>query len=128
VDLRDYEAAPAAVTPCKCVGLPAISFTTLVGGAGAFRFADHVDDANWLPETSEDTKLTFKEKLVPLRIIGIAADGRSELCGTVIFKNILCVTSVMVARYWQLELANGDVLLEDLSIALGQKIDLLVRH
>ncbi len=103
-------------------------FATIVGRVGAFRFADRVEDAIWLPDASEATKRKFTEKLSPLRIIGAAADGRLELRGTVIFKNALFITSAMVAPNWAMELCNEDLLMEDLPIAFGQKIDLLVRR
>jgi hypothetical protein len=105
-----------------------IFFATIVGRIGAFRFADRMEDAMWLPEASEGSKREFAEKLSPLRLIGTAEDGRLELRGSVIFKNALFSTSVMVASDWQLELTDEELLLEDLPVAFGPKIDLLVRR
>jgi hypothetical protein len=103
-------------------------FTTVVGTLDAFRFADRVDDAIWLPDASEDVKQEFTEKLQPLRIIGTSEDGRQELRGTVIFKNALFITSVKVARNWQLELTDEECLMEELPLAFGPQVDLLVRR
>ena len=126
-----YAAMTGRPPPQLDTNLPAYAwffFTTIVGRLGAFRFADRVEDAMWLPDASEDTKREFAEKLSPLRMIGTAEDGRQELRGTVIFKNVLYITSVMVAPNWELELTNEEKLMEDLPIAFGAKIDLLVRR
>jgi ankyrin repeat protein len=103
-------------------------FATVIGRLGAFHFAERMDDAIWLPDASEDVKREFAEKLQSLHIIGTAEDGRQELRVTVVFKNALFVTSVMVAPDWVMELANEDLLMEELPIAFGQRIDLLVRR
>jgi hypothetical protein len=103
-------------------------FTTVTGKLGKFLFADRVEDAVWLPEASAEQKQEFAGKLSPLRIIGTAEDGRQELRGTVIFKNALFMTSVMVTPNWEMKLVNEELLLEDLPIAEGPQIDLLVRR
>jgi hypothetical protein len=103
-------------------------FATVIGRLGAFHFAERMDDAIWLPDASEDAKREFAEKLQSLHIIGTAEDGRQELRVTVVFKNALFITSVMVAPDWVMELANEDLLMEELPIAFGQGIDLLVRR
>jgi hypothetical protein len=103
-------------------------FTTVVGQLGAFKIADRLDDAIWLPDAPTDRKQELSDKLTMLRFIGNAEDGRSELRGTVIFKNALFITSIMIAPDWQLELANEELLMEELPIEFGQKVDLLVRR
>jgi hypothetical protein len=103
-------------------------FTTVVGRLGGFRIADRVEDAIWLPDASEDKRREFEDKLSQLRMIGISDDGRLEVRGTVVFKNALFMISVMVGPNWELELANEDLLMEDLPIEFGAKIDLLVRR
>jgi hypothetical protein len=103
-------------------------FSTVVGSDSAFHFAERVEDAIWLPDAPEEIKREFAEKLSPLRVIGTGKDGRQESRGTVIFKNALFVTSVMVAPNWEVELTDEDLLMKDLPIAFGQRIDLLVRR
>jgi tetratricopeptide (TPR) repeat protein len=103
-------------------------FTTIVGRLGAFRLADRLDDAIWLPDATKEIKQEFEQKLAPLSLVGTHEDGRIEMRGTVIFKNALFITSVMVGANWQLELTNEDILIEDLPIKCGQAGDLLVRR
>ncbi len=101
-------------------------FAVVVGRLGAFRFATRPEDALWIPGTDEKKIDEFTALLSPLRFIETAPDGRLELRGTVIFKDALFITSVMVASNWELELQNEELLLENLPIASGPRIDLLV--
>lgn len=103
-------------------------FTTVVGIIGGFKIADRPDDAVWRQEAAEETRQEFASKVAPLRYIGKAEDGRLEVRGTVIFKNALFVTSVLVAPSWEMELTNEELLMENLPIAFGQQVDLLVRR
>lgn len=103
-------------------------FTTVVGRLGAFRLADREGDALWLADASEDKRRQFTNKLSPLRVIGTTEEGRLELRGTVIFRNALFMTSMLAAPDWQVELAKEELLMEELPIEFGKKVDLLVRR
>jgi hypothetical protein len=103
-------------------------FATVVGKIGAFSIADRTEDALWLPSASRKTKQELRNKLEPLRTIGVAEDGRLELRSTVIFKNALFVCSILVAPNWEIELAKEQLLIDELPIEFGDSVSLLVRR
>jgi hypothetical protein len=125
---ESMEQRPSPQPDTNLVAYIRFFFATVVGQLGAFRFADNLDDAIWLSEATEAAKAKFFEEIVPLHIVGGAGDGGTELRGTVIFKNALFVTSVIVAKDWTIELTNEDALIEDLPIVFGPKFDLLLRR
>jgi hypothetical protein len=103
-----------------------IFLTTVVGKSGRFRPADSLDDVNWLPAAGKDIKQKFEQSVTPLALAGKRADGQLELRGTVIFKNALLLTSVLVAPSWELRMADEELLIENLPIKHGLKNDLLL--
>jgi hypothetical protein len=103
-------------------------FSTIVGRIGAYRFATRVEDAAWLPDSPGEKKQEFAQKLSPLSIVGTHEGGRLECRGTVIFKNALFIMSILVSQNWEMEISNEELLIEDLPVVFGQKVDLLVQR
>ena len=103
-------------------------FTVVVGELGAFHIAGKLDDALWTQNSTSEDRAKFEAAISSMRYIGVARDGRQELQGTVLFKNALFMTSIMIDEKWKIELTNEALLLEDLPIEFGRAVDLLVRE
>lgn len=103
-------------------------FTAVVGSLGAFLLVDQVDHVRWKPGAGQADRDRVERHLKALRYFGKAADGRHELRATVLFKNALFRTSVMIGKDWIQELTNEELLEEDLPVYVGRPWDLLVKE
>ncbi len=103
-------------------------FTVIVGEMGAFFITHNVTEVLWNDKTNDAVKAEFASKAKQLTWIREEPDGRNELRGTVIFKDALFETSVIVGQNWAIELTNEEPLMEELPIEFGRRTELLVRY
>ncbi|WP_083343977.1 ankyrin repeat domain-containing protein [Terriglobus roseus] len=125
-DLKDETTAEQSPEILKAYCL--FFFAVVVGARGAFRFVDRVEQLPWKPSAGQSDRDRVKRHLEVLRYVGKASDGRHELRGTVLFKNALFSTSVMIGEDWIQELTNEELLEEDLPVYEGRSWDLLVNE
>jgi hypothetical protein len=120
------ESRMASQTPETLISYVLFLLVAVVGQLGAFRPVTQSSQIPWLEAAPAEKKQQVADVLQPLAYIGRSEDGRHELRGTVLFKNALFLTSVMISENSEVELANEEPIIEELPVSVGRKTDLLV--
>ena len=126
-DIMNASSSPFSVTAEVALAFVRFFFAVVIGEDGAFCITERGMEPPWLDDATEEVKMDFAAKLVPLAYHGMAEDGRHKMRGTVVFKNALFETSIMLNQKWEMELTEESLLMEDLPIHFGLQVELLVR-
>jgi hypothetical protein len=107
-------------------------FAIVVGRLGSFHLVDSLDQIHWTANADGKQISTIAPQLIPLSVIGRDPDGHHRLRGTVLFKNAIFRTDILVgenlADNSYTKLTDEELLADDLSVEYGEYIDLVVRN
>jgi hypothetical protein len=134
------EIAPILLSPETLPVYAKFFFYCVRGKLGRFIIVEKPEDVKWLPGATKKEKRAVAGHLMPLTYKGLDEDGMFLLTGTVIFKDALFRTDIKVApqemdvydpetgnrerfTIGQIELANEELLLEDLNVPVDQQSD-----
>lgn len=126
------ERAPLCLITAARIPYVKFFFHVVRGQLGSFLIVEYPEDICWLADASAADKTSVRPHLMKVADRGYAGDGRIRLEATVLFKNALFRTDLLIApaemvvrdddgcemfhTLGQLELCNEDLLLENLPV------------
>ncbi|GAB7080131.1 hypothetical protein [Megalodesulfovibrio paquesii] len=127
------ERLPIRLEPATLPSYVKFFFHFVRGQLGAFNIVERPEDITWLPQATQADKDAVHERLIPLTFHGLDEDNFYRFTATVLFKDALFRTDIVVApmpmelyneelgapepfTLGQLALRDEDVLLEDLPV------------
>lgn len=126
-----YQAVEGRSLPDSAEGLMAyvrFFLATVVSAThGRFLIVENAAGIEWPSGADPQMQMDFAARVTPLEFAGTRPDGRHAFRGTLLFRQALFATTVLVDADWQLELTDEVLLLEDLPILASPACSYMVR-
>ncbi len=100
-------------------------FMVINSDLGSFRFIEYPAAITWLPTATDAERERLAALVTPMERLANQG-GRAVLGATVVFRNGLFRTLVRIQADGMIELADPELLAEDLPLAFGPMLDLVV--
>lgn len=124
-DRPPFDLADTAEASARLMAYARFFFTVICGALGAFVPIDRVEEIRWTGDATAEKKEEIGAMVQPM--VRLSNDGgEAVLRSTVIFKNALFRTSIRIKPDGMMELADEELLAEDLPIHFGAAADLVV--
>lgn len=91
-------------------------FSYVRGKHGVFQIIDSVDDINWKEEPAPNARKALGKMVEPLNLVAITDSGEFALRASIIFKDSLFESSIIVKKNGEISLTNQEILVEDIPI------------
>lgn len=92
-------------------------FTFVRGAHGRFLIVDNVDDIDWREEPAPAGRKALSKMIEPLTLKSREADGTSIFTASIIFKDSLFASDIVVKTDGHIEMRNEELLVEDIPVA-----------
>jgi hypothetical protein len=101
-------------------------FSVIVGQIGNFKIVESDGELPWTEAATDDDRKRAEGIVTPIHYLGRSTEGVTLLFMCVVFKNALFRTNCRVAKNWQAELRNEELILEDQPFIQGAAYNLTV--
>ena len=98
-------------------------FTYIRGRHGRFLIAENVDDITWKDDPPPSARKAMGKMIVPITLNSLQNDGSFKLSVSMMFKDSLFKSDVLVTKEGYVSLENEELLVEDIPVlddTLGQ--------
>lgn len=92
-------------------------FTFVRGKHGRFLIVDNVDDIDWREEPAPAGRKALSKMIAPLTLKSRDIDGTSTFTSSIIFKDSLFASEIVVKPDGHIEMKNEELLVEDIPVA-----------
>lgn len=91
-------------------------FCYVRGKHGVFQIIDGVDDVHWKEEPAPNARKALGQMIEPLNLVAVTDSGEFALRASIIFKDSLFESSILVKKNGEVSLTNQEILVEDIPV------------